>query len=288
MQKTKRILALACACIIFTSCANETSSNISGSHGSSAPALLAESLREEDVHQFHDMLMFDINSKSSIEYSVIAKQLEFKDFNVTYPQIMLTSGNENSEVNEIIINRTKSLLESYKGPTFDVTSIDYKIAWANDSFISIVFFGTYQNERLYEILHTINIDLENKKVVRLDDVFYLDSYFANIFRRNFIKQFSEYLSGYADSGEEFLDRLSEGDLLSYLQTCDNANGGINSYFTNEGVVIKYWTLGVLGDYFETFIDYDSIQNILNYDSSGNQLPSSGVKSEELLRMIRKD
>ena len=209
---------------------------------------------------------------SNIPYEIVGEKLseqnyDFEKLEFFYPQLF-GENRDFSDVNELIRSYILNLPGFSKDEESDQSLItiynDFKIAYGDDEIISIVFANSFSRKKSAHPMNsciTINIDLETVSLIKLSDVYEIDSYFLSILRENFNEQLSRRM------GEErtelaatLFDICDDNEWLKRLNECDDlVKVGIYSYFTKSGVAISCRIPYSLGDHFETIIPYELLE-----------------------------
>lgn len=216
-------------------------SNLSGSY--SIPAYIADDLAyeiEEGSYTFTD------TEKKSMIIS----------FDVKYPDIQGLDAQTGAKINEEIKKCAMSTVDRiYENPSAEfkekmlgienpilASLVTYKVCYASNDFISIVFEETGAEgdpDESVQHLRTLNIGIKDGKVYQVKDIVNLDGKFAE-----------EWLEAMRDEAGEvnFLAELDEDDMIKTLggESIDG-NYMVNFFVDEEGIEIGYDLNYVSGD-----------------------------------------
>ena len=171
-------------------------------------------------------------------------QNPYIEFQVKYPQLNGLDTKAAEEINETIKEcALKTVDEIYENPSQEikekvlsadtpvlVSYVEYKVCYANDDFISIVFQDeSYQGTTTdYHCnLRTLNISLEDGNVYEVKDIVKVD--------KKFVKEWLEVMR--SETGDsEFLSELSEKEMMKALKG-DSLDGEyVANFFVADGKI----------------------------------------------------
>ncbi|MPN01123.1 hypothetical protein SDC9_148326 [bioreactor metagenome] len=136
------------------------------------------------------------------------------------------------------------------------------VTFSRAGLLSVKFLGYSYTEGAAHpnsFFYTINIDMENQSLIKLEDLVKIDEDFAHVFRKG------TYLSEYGEISPEWKqgldDALNETDDAGWVKNLKGSDAaadeniyGIYSYFTDHSLVISVSVPHVLGDYVEISLD----------------------------------
>jgi hypothetical protein len=168
-----------------------------------------------------------------------------------------------AQINALIESHVLGKADHYNDDYETSIDIDYQVTFIDSQKISITFSGlstvrsgAYPNNEFF----TLTIDVDKASVLRLED-----SYTVN---DEFIKVYLAALKQQGSSGEVPKEAVQAIEERSSLKKAfehadfagrDNIEGGISSYFTENGLGISMPVIHALGDHVETVIKYEDIK-----------------------------
>ncbi|MGL4742256.1 MAG: hypothetical protein ACRC41_15925 [Sarcina sp.] len=251
-MKKKYILintAIVMSCLSFIACGEKTktptetnSTNTSSTSINTDDENTAKNDNEElnDVDSTNidknkdsktDTSKSDTNNANSFDSSKENKNLKYPTLN-------------NKEVDNLIDSYITKIFKLYDGLT-----MDYKITYQDQKFISIHFFGNIKSEQTAypsKFESTLNINIESAKVMKLNEVVSIDKAFVEKFKENLVKKFDSLGISAADIFD--LDNLEE--VLNKSDATGNYLSDVQSYFTGNQINIILSVPHAIGDYIE--------------------------------------
>lgn len=204
------------------------------------------------------------NSESSPKssYKIINETYNNKGIKISYPQISdFSDAKKQKELNEIIKNEALKGINYYKDVDGDVTiDINYKIVCQEPELLSIIYSGVGNISGAAHpsnLFYTTNLDITNKKNLRLTDIVNIDDDLVNMLINGGFKAVnSDYESEYKSS----INMLTLGDWKKMLQAADPSDkmGSEFSYMTKDSLGISLGVIHALGDHAEFQIKYKDI------------------------------
>lgn len=207
--------------------------------------------------QNYGLNAIDVYQAPGLSYEMGDEVYEYQDekkrstlivFQVKYPQLSGGADNDYAKVNEAIKECAMATVEEiYTNPTDIVkenvlkakapalvSSVNYKVCYATDNFISIVFQDEHAkgDANLYDIdLRTINIGLKDGKIYEVKDIVELSD--------TFVEEWLDEMRDEADNNA-FLSELSKEEMKKALAG-DSMNGVYTSNFFvhADGIEIGY-------------------------------------------------
>jgi len=181
----------------------------------------------------------EITSQSYLDVKLESNTHKSGAIEIIYPQV--SNQKQSSKVlnlNDIIKLQSLNILNGIEGK--DVTlELSYEINSFNNEYLSISFAGhSYFQEAAYpqNIFYTVNIDLNDNKVLRLSDV-------SNDYQR-----LAKYILNCDTNGEskEALEYIKQkynfNEMVQLLETADNSN----NYFEDSSCVYSYYKDDIIG------------------------------------------
>ncbi|MCI8321236.1 MAG: GNAT family N-acetyltransferase [Dorea sp.] len=202
-----------------------------------------------------DNLPYEIKEET-YTYTDDEKQSTLISFSVKYPMLQGLDKDMQEKINgeikkcamstvdRIYTNPSQEFKEKILGTANPIlaSSVTYKVCYANDRFVSIVFEdmgAAGGQEDAYQNLRTLNIGLKDGKVYTVKDIVNLDGRFIE-----------EWLEGMRSEAQEnnFLAELDEEDMIKTLggESIDG-NYAANFFVDKDGVEIGYDLNYVSGD-----------------------------------------
>lgn len=215
--------------------------------------------------------MFSKNQRTAeYSYTITKSVYEDENINIYYPQIAEMKNIENQFIiNNIIKEEVFSELIDWtntdKNNLRDINiSIEYEISFQNDKYLSFKFFGfTFSKFSSYpnEIFSTLNIELQNAKKIKLEDIVDINNDFINI-TQDTLKLYSNLNP---DWRPVYINKLRENNfpLEEILKKSDTKySSDCYSYLTKDSLGIRFSASNVEGDYFDIEIKYEDFEDIL--------------------------
>ena len=184
----------------------------------------------------------------------ITAEYKFQNVLIKFPNLNNNSIISNrDEINKFIENNSLEILNIYNEK--DVNNgnlkleIDYKIEYYSKTFLSITFSGMGYVQRTAHpnnLFYTLNVDLHNLQLIKLEDMVKIDEHFLNLFRKSIKNSETE---PNKNAGVYF-DDIPNEIILHNLKTESNLfeNREVYSYFTNKHINIVYLMPYVVGSY----------------------------------------
>lgn len=215
---------------------------------------------ELDNHQMSDKPLTNQNKQKEVEknqefqtnnswylfkgknpnFTIQKKQYCYKKIDIKYPAL---TGKQKTKVNKLVKQTIFKKIENSFGTNYKdlknfELSIDYKIKFQNNRFISICFLGYSDVKGTVhpnDLLYTLNIDLQKVKLCKLADFYNINGEFLDALDNNFKNQYSEDYWEALDmmySGKDLEKQLKKADMIKKYVLC-------RSYFTKKKVVIIF-------------------------------------------------
>ncbi|MBP1756529.1 MAG: hypothetical protein H6Q59_2927 [Firmicutes bacterium] len=203
------------------------------------------------------------------DYRVVNQTINLEDrITGNYPQINgLIESDKEAKINQLITEDIMSFIEAFNES--DVTlEINYDVPWKGEKLLSIRYYMYYYAEGAAHPNNnykTLNIDLENEKIIRLSDVVNIDENFAKIMSMN-----SKY-SGPLDPSQDLEDMLKDNklgiDAKTFLES-DSHQDYYSSYtyFTENTLGFSTSVPHALGDYALFEVSYADIKDYIKNTS----------------------
>lgn len=196
-------------------------------------------------------------------YKIVSKTYDNnKGTKISYPQISdLSDAEKQKGLNEIIKNEALKGNNYYKDVDGEVTiDINYKIVCQEPELLSIIYSGVGNVSGAAHpsnLFYTTNLDITNRKNLRLNDIVNINDDFINMLINGGFKAVnSEYEAEYKSeinmlTLEEWKKRLLAADPSDKM-------GSEFSYMTKDSLGISIGVIHALGDHAEFEIKYKDI------------------------------
>ena len=209
------------------------------------------------------------DSQSNLElasqgsYKIVSETYDNnKGTKISYPQISdLIDAKKQKELNEIIKNEALKGNNYYKDVDGKVTiDIKYKIACQEPELLSIIYSGVGNVSGAAHpsnLFYTTNLDITNRKNLRLNDIVNINDDFVNMLVNGSFKAVnSEYEAEYKSQ----INMLTAEDWKKMLLAADPSDkmGSEFSYMTKDSLGISIGVIHALGDHAEFEIKYKDI------------------------------
>lgn len=204
---------------------------------------------------------FELASKGS--YKIVSETYDNKKgTKISYPQISdLSDGEKQKELNEIIKNEALKGNNYYKDVDGEVTiDIKYKIVCQEPELLSIIYSGVGNVSGAAHpsnLFYTTNLDIVNKKDLRLNDIVNINDDFVKMLINGSFKAVnSEYEAEYKSE----INMVTPDDWKKNLLVADPSDkmGSEFSYMTKDSLIISIGVMHALGDHAEFEIKYKDI------------------------------
>lgn len=204
---------------------------------------------------------FELVSQGS--YKIVSETYDNnKGTKISYPQISdLNDAEKQKELNEIIKNEALKGNNYYKDVDGEVTiDINYKIVCQEPELLSIIYSGVGNVSGAAHpsnLFYTTNLDITNRKNLRLNDIVNINDDFVNMLINGSFKAVnSEYEAEYKSE----INMLTLEDWKKRLLAADPSDkmGSEFSYMTKDSLGISIGVMHALGDHTEFEIKYKDI------------------------------
>lgn len=157
-----------------------------------------------------------------------------------------------SFINDLINNTIVDyILDEYGYDLSNLTlDLSYEISCNSKDLISIKFFGIGNIATAAHPNHlfkTVNIDVTNKKIVKLNEIYNIDDEFINIY-------INEFKNNFPEIGNQIMKNYSKKNLLEYFNNSDEKYSSIMTYYTKDKIGISLSVPHALGDHIEIEVD----------------------------------
>lgn len=208
------------------------------------------------------------NSEKQVGLGYKVEETKYIEGEITikYPQITnLGDDNRQKKINKILKAEAISVLGFYEGSNDVSLDISYKIPWQSPRIISVQYSGVGNTKDAaypFNLLYTININVDNGSKLTLKDFIEIDNNFVNSFR-NFIVKDPENNQASASAFDYILNTYSVEDLIRYFEGADSSyeNSAFTfSYFTKDSIGISIEVPHAVGDHLEVELKYEDIKD----------------------------
>jgi len=204
---------------------------------------------------------FELASQGS--YKIVSETYDNnKGTKINYPQITdLSDAEKQKGLNEIIKNEALKGNNYYKDVDGDVTiDINYKIVCQEPELISIIYSGVGNVSGAAHpsnLFYTTNLDITNRKNLRLNDIVNINDDFVNMLINGSFKAIN---SKYEAEYKSEINMLTLEDWKKRLLAADPSDkmGSEFSYMTKDSLGISIGVMHALGDHTEFEIKYKDI------------------------------
>lgn len=210
-----------------------------------------------------------IEKPISRDYRVVDQKLNLEDrITGNYPQINgLMESDKEAKINQLITEDIMSFIEAFNES--DVTQeIRYDVPWKGENLLSIRYYMFYNAEGAAHPnsnYKTLNIDLENEKIIRLSDVINIDVNFAKVMSKN--SKYSAPLDSSQDLEDMLKDNKSGIDTKTFLEGDSQQDYYSSySYFTENTLGFSTSVPHALGDYALFEVSYADIKDYIKSTS----------------------
>lgn len=185
-----------------------------------------------------------------------------KGTKISYPQISdLSDAEKQKELNEIIKNEALKGNNYYKDVDGEVTiDINYKIVCQEPELLSIIYSGVGNVSGAAHpsnLFYTTNLDITNRKNLRLNDIVNINDDFVNMLINGSFKAVN---SKYEAEYKSEVNMLTLEEWKKRLLAADPSDkmGSEFSYMTKDSLGISIGVMHALGDHTEFEIKYKDI------------------------------
>ena len=204
---------------------------------------------------------FELASQGS--YKIVSETYDNnKGTKINYPQITdLSDAEKQKGLNEIIKNEALKGNNYYKDVDGDVTiDINYKIVCQEPELLSIIYSGVGNVSGAAHpsnLFYTTNLDITNRKNLRLNDIVNINDDFVNMLINGSFKAIN---SKYEAEYKSEINMLTLEDWKKRLLAADPSDkmGSEFSYMTKDSLGISIGVMHALGDHTEFEIKYKDI------------------------------
>lgn len=195
------------------------------------------------------------NNTSEITYTS-------NDIIIKYPQIKnISDKNKQDKINSLIKDDALSIIKFYdpnnENPTLEVK---YKIKLLNDKFISIAYYGYYNNlNNAYPLnfVCSTNIDITRESKIALKDYYNIDSIADTLLNTTNFKSNTED-KNLEKAQFDYIKQKSKEEMLEILSNTDFSSSTeyplAFSYQSEDSIVISIPLQHAIGDYIECIIN----------------------------------
>ena len=203
--------------------------------------------------------------KEEFTYSIIDETYTEKGITIKFPQLTKVSNpTKEDSINKSIQENIRRELDSLRNEGKDMgaltLNLNYEIAGYGQKVLSISYQGYAHFEQAaspVNVYHTQNITLDDAETISLKDIFKIDDFFVEQFKKGMYSPSREDLnlekSG-VDLKEEIERQYSNQDLINLFQSAE-----ANYRMTQYGVIVSIEIPHALGDHLEMAINYETIE-----------------------------
>lgn len=211
--------------------------------------------------------------KEEFTYSIIDETYTEKRITIRFPQLTKVSNpTKEDSINKSIQENIRRELDSLRNEGKDMgaltLNLNYEIAGYGQKVLSISYQGYAHFEQAaspVNVYHTQNITLDNAETISLKDIFKIDDFFVEQFKKGMYSPSKEDLN-LENSGvnlkEEIERQYSNQDLINLFQSSE-----VNYKLTQYGVIVSIEVPHALGDHLEMAINYETIETNIIKSSS---------------------
>ena len=223
----------------------------------------AESSITENNKTNENGIQNDLKVSPKNSYKIVDETYDNnKGTKINYPQITdLSDAEKQKGLNEIIKNEALKGNNYYKDVDGDVTiDINYKIVCQEPELISIIYSGVGNVSGAAHpsnLFYTTNLDITNRKSLRLNDIVNINDDFVNMLINGSFKAVN---SKYEAEYKSEINMLTLEDWKKRLLAADPSDkmGSEFSYMTKDSLGISIGVMHALGDHTEFEIKYKDI------------------------------
>lgn len=246
---------------ITLSCSGKTSDSSKVVMGNNSVSNENPITENNKTNKNGDKSNFELASQGS--YKTVSETYDNnKGTKISYPQISdLSDAGKQKELNEIIKNEALKGNNYYKDVEGEVTiDINYKIVCQEPELLSIIYSGVGNVSGAAHpsnLFYTTNLDITNKKNLRLNDIVNINDDFVNMLINGSFKAVnSEYEAEYKAE----INMVTLEDWKKNLLAADPSDkmGSEFSYMTKDSLGISIGVIHALGDHTEFEIKYKDI------------------------------
>lgn len=205
----------------------------------------------------------NFESASQGSYKIVSETYDNnKGTKISYPQISdLSDAEKQKELNEIIKNEALKGNNYYKDVDGEVTiDINYKIVCQQPELLSVIYSGVGNVSGAAHpsnLFYTTNLDITNRKNLRLDDIVNINDDFVNMLINGSFKAVN---SKYEAEYKSEINMVTPEDWKKRLLAADPSDkmGSEFSYMTKDSLGISIGVMHALGDHTEFEIKYKDI------------------------------
>jgi len=246
---------------ITLSCSGKSSNSAKVVMGNNS--ISTESSITENNKTNENIAKSNFESSHQSSYKIISETYDNnKGTKISYPQISdLSDVEKQKELNGLIKNEALKGADYYKDADGNVTiDINYKIVCKEPELLSIIYSGVGNVSGAAHptnLFYTTNLDVTNRKNLRLNDIANINDDFVNMLINGSFKAVnSEYESEYKSQ----INMLTLEDLKKRLLAADPSDkmGSEFSYMTKDSLGLSIGVMHALGDHTEFEIKYKDI------------------------------
>lgn len=255
------VLVLIGTIAITLSCSGKSSNSSKVVMGNNSISIESPITENNKTNRNGDQSNFELGSEGL--YKIVNEIYDNnKGTKISYPQISeLSDAEKQKELNEIIKNEALKGNNYYKDVDGEVTiDINYKIACQEPELLSIIYSGVGNVSGAAHpsnLFYTTNLDIANRKNLRLNDIVNINDDFVNMLINGSFKAVnSEYEAEYKSE----INMLTLEDWKKRLLAADPSDkmGSEFSYMTKDSLGISIGVIHALGDHAEFEIKYKDI------------------------------
>jgi hypothetical protein len=273
MNRKILITILISVGIFMVGCSNKQVSNDT----SSQEGTKTEVQQPVDTNTTKDQTTKETTSKNTSEkkYKITKEVCKIKNVIINYPQINgLSDINKQSTINKLIKDEAQAYISNGVEDNLNL-EIDYKITLANANVLSIQYSGLANLEQAAHpshVFYTTNIDMNNGKIIKLNDLLKVNESLVNSFKKGKLvhhitfddeKDNIEYESNIKES----VNNIGNTELLSQFEKSDSkekmSESGASFYLTEDSIGISIGVGHAAGDHVEYEMKYTDIKNNKN-------------------------
>ena len=236
-----------CSMLIFLGCTGctDTDANSSPAQSFLEPSNQTNSADSKMV----DTVKYNPTDQISIEYPRFSEP-NYKEVNRIIKQY----------AEDILLKQDVTALQDYS------IQLNYCIKHLDQKFLSVIFQGSWNYIKAahpIDYFDSLTIDIQNNKVVQLNDLYCIDKNFVQMVRKEFKEQTPKVLSEKLDvpiselNVEDTLDRMDDLLLQKLLQE------SYSFFLTDKAMGISIDVAHAIGDHTEIYIDYSDIAENAN-------------------------
>ena len=246
---------------ITLSCSGNSSNSSKVGMGNNSISSESSITENNKTNKNGDQSNFELASQGS--YKIVSETYDNnKGTKISYPQISeLSDAEKQKELNEIIKNEALKGNNYYKDVDGEVTiDINYKIVCQEPELLSIIYSGVGNVSGAAHpsnLFYTTNLDITNRKNLRLNDIVNINDDFVNMLVNGAFKAVnSEYEAEYKSE----INMLTLEDWKKRLLVADPSDkmGSEFSYMTKDSIGISIGVMHAFGDHAEFEIKYKDI------------------------------